>query len=310
MTAPPARVRYRVTGMDCADDAAEIERAARTSGAVEDVKVSVATQILTVGAGDEDPRLPAVERAVAALGYQLDRMDARPRAAADGDDDDLPKDLSHITPAYKRALWIVVVLNVGYGIAEMIGGFLADSQALRADALDFLGDGLITFLGLVAIGWSLRWRARSALIQGLFLDALGLSVLATTAYRVLAQQQPEADVMGVLGAIALVVNLAAAFVLIPHRTGDANARAVWLFSRNDAIGNAAVVVAAGLVAWTNTSWPDLVVAVVIAGLFLHSAWAIVRDARSDLREADAYPPHRRSRKPRFSALDLEPRFKV
>jgi Co/Zn/Cd efflux system component/copper chaperone CopZ len=287
MTAPAPRVRYRVTGMDCADDAAEIERAARANGGVEDVKVSVATQVLTVGAGDQDPRLPAVERAVAALGYQLDRMDARPRAAADGDDGDVPKDLSHITAAYKRALWIVVVLNVGYGIVEMIGGFLADSQALRADALDFLGDGLITLLGLVAIGWSLRWRARSALIQGLFLGALGLSVLATTAYRVLAQQQPAAEMMGVLGAIALVVNVAAAVVLIPHRAGDANARAVWLFSRNDAIGNAAVVVAAGLVAWTNTSWPDLVVAVVIAGLFLHSAWAIIRAARSDLREADA-----------------------
>jgi Co/Zn/Cd efflux system component/copper chaperone CopZ len=285
MTAPQARVRYRVTGMDCADDAAEIERAARSSGGVEDVKVSVATQILTVSAGDEDPRLPVVERAVAALGYQLDRIDARPRAAADGDDDDLPRDLSHITPAYKRALWIVVVLNVGYGIVEMIGGVLADSQALRADALDFLGDGLITFLGLVAIGWSLRWRARSALIQGLFLGALGLSVLATTAYRVFAHQQPEAEVMGILGGIALVVNVAAALALIPHRTGDANARAVWLFSRNDAIGNAAVVVAAGLVAWTGTPWPDLAVAVVIAGLFLHSAWAIVRDARNDLRES-------------------------
>ena len=287
MTAPATRVRYRVTGMDCADDAAEIERAARSSGGVEDVKVSVATQILTVGAGDQDPRLPGLEHAVVALGYHLDRIDARPPVAADGDDDALPRDLSHITPAYKRALWTVVVLNVGYGIVEMIGGFLSDSQALRADALDFLGDGLITFLGLVAIGWSLRWRARSALIQGLFLGALGLSVLATTAYRVLARQQPEAEVMGVLGAIALVVNVAAALVLIPHRTGDANARAVWLFSRNDAIGNAAVVVAAGLVAWTGTPWPDLVVAVVIAGLFLHSAWAIVRDARSDLRGAHA-----------------------
>lgn len=284
MTTSQTRIRYRVTGMDCAHDAAEIEQAARSSGGVEDVKVSVATQILTVGAEDQDPRLPDLERAVAALGYQLDRLDARPHAAAD-DGDELPRDLSHVAPGYRRALWIVVVLNVGYGIVEMIGGFLGDSQALRADALDFLGDGLITFLGLVAIGWSLRWRARSALIQGLFLGALGVSVLVTTAYRVLARQQPEPEVMGVLGAIALVVNVAAALVLIPHRTGDANARAVWLFSRNDAIGNAAVVVAAGLVAWTGTPWPDLVVAVVIAGLFLHSAWAIVRDARSDLRDA-------------------------
>ena len=123
------------------------------------------------------------------------------------------------------------------------------------------------------------------MVQGLFLGVLGLSVLVATGYRVLVRQQPEAELMGVLGLIALGVNVAAAVVLIPHRTGDANARAVWLFSRNDAIGNAGVVAAAGLVGWTGTSWPDLVVAVAIAGLFLQSAWSIVRDALGDLREA-------------------------
>jgi Co/Zn/Cd efflux system component len=174
---------------------------------------------------------------------------------------------------------------VGYGLIEMVGGFISGSQALKADALDFLGDGLITFLGVLAIGWSLVWRARSALIQGLFLGALGLGVLANTAYRVLVQQQPEAELMGLFAVIALVVNVVAVLPLLPHRAGDANVRAVWLFSRNDAIGNAAVVVAAGLVAWTNTAWPDLVVAAVIAGLFLQSSWSIIRDARADLRVA-------------------------
>ena len=212
------------------------------------------------------------------------RSDA-PRASEASDDDELPKDLSHITPAYKRALWIVVALNVGYGLVEIVGGFLAGSQALKADALDFLGDGLITFLGLLAIGWSLLWRARSALIQGLFLGLLGLGVVASTIYRMIVQLPPEAELMGLFGIVALVVNVLAAAVLIPHRTGDANVRAVWLFSRNDAIGNAAVVVAAGLVTWTGTVWPDLVVALVIAGLFLHSSWSIIRDARADLREA-------------------------
>lgn len=284
--------RYRVTGMDCAHDAAEIEQAARTVAGVEHVKVSVASQIMTTRVTDAAV-LPAVEQAVAGIGYQLDRLDrsktadAAGDAAGDagGDADELPKDLSHVTPAYKRALWIVVVLNVGYGVIEAVGGFLAGSQALKADALDFLGDGLISFLGLLAIGWSLRWRARSALIQGLFLGALGLGVLVTTAYRVLVQQQPEAELMGIFGFVALLVNVAAAAALIPHRTGDANARAVWLFSRNDAIGNLAVIIAAGLVAWTDTPWPDLVVAVVIAGLFLQSSWSIIRDARADLLEA-------------------------
>ncbi|MCG7364535.1 cation diffusion facilitator family transporter, partial [Roseomonas sp. ACRSG] len=198
------------------------------------------------------------------------------------DDDDLPRDLAHITPAYRRALWIVVGLNVGYGLVEMVGGFISGSQALKADALDFLGDGLISFLGLLAIGWSLAWRARSALIQGLFLAVLGVGVLATTGYRVLVLNQPEAELMGLFGAVALVVNVASAAVLMPHRVGDANVRAVWLFSRNDAIGNLAVVVAAGLVWWTETAWPDLAVAFVIAGLFLQSAWSIIRDARADL----------------------------
>ena len=186
-------------------------------------------------------------------------------------------------PGYRRALWVVVVLNAGYGVVEMVGGFLAGSQALKADALDFLGDGLITMLGLIAIGWRPVWRARAALLQGLFLGALGLGVLATTAYRFLGQQQPEATTMGIMGGVALVVNVAAAAVLIPHRGGDANVRAVWLFSRNDAIGNLAVVVAAGLVAWTGTAWPDLVVAAVIAALFLQSSWAILRDAMRELR---------------------------
>ena len=194
---------------------------------------------------------------------------------------DVPE-IDDLTSEYRRALWVVVALNIGYGAIEMVGGVLADSQALKADALDFLGDGAITFLGLLAIGWSTLWRARSALIQGLFLGALGLSVLATTVYRLLAQKQPDAEVMGVLGGIALLVNVVAAAALLPHRTGDANARAVWLFSRNDAIGNAAVVAAAGLVAWTGTAWPDLLVAIVIASLFLQSSWSIVHDARSDL----------------------------
>ncbi|MGE0253518.1 MAG: cation transporter [Alphaproteobacteria bacterium] len=277
-------IRYRVTGMDCASCAAKIEKAVRTVAGVEEVKVSAATQIMALRIDDAGARLSEVERAVSAIGYQLDRLDY-PQAESEGDIDDLPKDLSHITPAYRRALWIVIVLNVGYGLIEMVGGFIAGSQALKADALDFLGDGLITFLGILAIGWSLIWRARSALIQGLFLGALGLGVLINTAYRVLAVNQPEAELMGLFGIIALAVNVAAALALIPHRTGDANVRAVWLFSRNDAIGNAAVVVAAGLVAWAGTAWPDLLVAAVIASLFLHSSWSIIRDARADLREA-------------------------
>lgn len=203
------------------------------------------------------------------------------------DDDDAPEDLAHAAPGYRRALWIVVGLNLGYAVVEALGGFLADSQALKADALDFLGDGLITLLALLAIGWSLVWRARAALIQGVFLGVLGVGVLANTAYRVLVEGEPTAELMGLFGAIAVVINVTAALVLLRHRDGDSNVKAVWLFSRNDALGNVAVVIAAGLVALTGSRWPDLAVAAVVAGLFLQSSWAIVTAALRDLRQSRA-----------------------
>lgn len=271
-------VRYRVTGMDCSSCATKIEGAARKVAGVDDVRVSIASQEMTLRLHGKAAPLPELERTITDLGYQLTRL------GEDDDDDKIP-DLSHVTPAYKRALWIVILLNVGYGAIEIVGGFLAGSQSLKADALDFLGDGLISFLGLIAIRWGLQARAKAALLQGLFLAALGVGVIAFTGYRVLVLNQPQAELMGIFGAIALAVNIAAALVLIPHRKGDANVRAVWLFSRNDAIGNAAVVVAAGLVWWTGTPWPDLVVATVIAALFLQSAWSIIADARADLRQA-------------------------
>lgn len=200
------------------------------------------------------------------------------------DDDDDLGDLTHAAPAYKRALWTVAALNVGYGLIEAGAGFAAGSQGLKADALDFVGDGIITLVGLMAIGWGARWRARSALLQGVFLAAMGLGVLAATAYRVFVAHVPQAEVMGFFGAVALVVNVACAVILLRHREGDANVQAIWLFSRNDAVGNAAVVVAAVLVAATGSGWPDLVVATAISGLFLQSAWRIIAAARRELAE--------------------------
>jgi Co/Zn/Cd efflux system component/copper chaperone CopZ len=281
MDGTKATVQYRVTGMDCPSCATKIEKAARQVGGVVDVKVSIASQVMTLTTTAPQQSLAEVEHAVVALGYRLDRI----RSGVGEAGEELPKGLAHLAPAYKRALWIVVLLNVGYGVIETGGGFMSGSQALKADALDFLGDGLITLFGLMAVGWSLAWRARSALAQGLFLGALGLGVLIATAYRLLVQNQPEAELMGVFGLVALGINVAAAAILVPHRTGDANVRAVWLFSRNDAIGNAAVVVAAILVGWLQSPWPDLLVAFAIAGLFLHSAWSIVGDARRDLLSA-------------------------
>ena len=193
------------------------------------------------------------------------------------------QDRAKVDPAYRRALWIVVILNVGFGVAELFGGFITGSQALKADSLDFLGDGSITLIGLLALGWSALARARVALTQGLFLGALGLGVIAAAAIRALNAEPPEAGLMGGIGVAALLVNVAAALVLARFRKdGDAQARAIWLFSRNDALNNVAVIAAAALVAWTGSGWPDLVVAGIIALVFLHSAWEIVQDARRDM----------------------------
>lgn len=186
-------------------------------------------------------------------------------------------------PAYRRALAIVVGLNLVFGACEMVGGFLADSQALKADSLDFVGDGTISLLGLLALAWSARRRAQIALGQGLFLAFLGLAVIGLATWRALSAAMPEAGLMGGIGVVALGINVTSAMLLARFRDGDANVRAIWLFSRNDAIANIAVVIAAGLVSLTQRAWPDLVVAGVIALLFMHSAYEIVRSARVELR---------------------------
>ena len=186
-------------------------------------------------------------------------------------------------PRYRRALWLVVILNIGFGLAEIVAGFMANSQALKADALDFLGDGSITFVALLALGWTAATRARVAFTQGLFLGALGLWVIGMAVWRAMNALPPEAELMGGVGLAALAVNVVAALILARFREGDAQARAVWLFSRNDALNNIGVIAAAGLVFWLDSAWPDILVAGAIAAVFLHSAWDIIHDARRELR---------------------------
>jgi len=190
---------------------------------------------------------------------------------------------THLTGAYRRALWIVAGLNLGMGLFESIAGYFAGSQALKADALDFLGDGLITGAGIIALGWGGRARSLAALAQGAFLAMMGIGVLAVTIYRVFTTQMPEPLIMGSLGLIALIVNATCAMILLRYREGDANVRAVWLFSRNDAIGNTAVLLAALAVAATGSPWPDLITALAIAALFIHSAVRIFGDALRELK---------------------------
>ncbi|WP_421884474.1 cation transporter [Pacificispira sp.] len=189
-----------------------------------------------------------------------------------------------VSDEFKKALWMVIAINGIMFVVEMTAGAFAGSKALQADALDFLGDTVTYAISLYVIGMSLRVRATAALVKGLSLGAMGLWVLGSTAYQVLVLGVPSATVMGAVGFLALAANLASVLLLMRFKDGDANVRSVWLCSRNDAIGNVAVVVAAAGVFLTGTAWPDLVVAALMAGLFLWSAVQIVRQAATEMQQ--------------------------
>ena len=191
-----------------------------------------------------------------------------------------------VSDDYKRRLWIVIALNATMFVVEMTAGHYAKSQALQADALDFLGDALTYGISLAVIGASIRARTNAALAKGISLLLMGLWVFGSTLYRVFYVGVPEAEIMGIIGALALATNLASVLLLVSYKDGDANVRSVWLCSRNDAIGNVAVMFAALGVWGTATGWPDLIVAAIMASLFLSSAFQIVRQALAERRESE------------------------
>ena len=176
---------------------------------------------------------------------------------------------------YKRILWLVIIINAAMFIVEIGAGKLAGSQALQADALDFLGDALTYGMSLAVIGMSMKVRATAALLKGLSLLAMGLWVFGSTTYQFFVLGVPKAEIMGVIGVLALAANVASVLLLMRYKDGDANVRSVWLCSRNDAIGNVAVMGASVAVWLTATAWPDLIVAIIMAGLFLRSAQLIL-----------------------------------
>ena len=189
---------------------------------------------------------------------------------------------------YKARLWAVIALNASMFAVEMVGGAMAGSQALQADALDFLGDTLTYGMSLAVIGLSLRVRATAALIKGATLALMGLWVLGATVWHVFVLGTPRAEVMGLIGFLALAANVASVLILIKYKDGDANVRSVWLCSRNDAIGNIAVMLAALGVWGTATGWPDVIVAAILASLFLNSASKILRQALDEWRLAKGH----------------------
>ena len=181
-------------------------------------------------------------------------------------------------PAYRRALWAVIVINATMFIVEIAAGFKAGSQALQADALDFLGDSMTYALSLFVLARSPLWRANAALFKGASLATLGLWVLGSTVWQLLNGTVPEPLTMGVVGVLALAANLLSVLLLVRFRNGDANVQSVWLCSRNDAIGNVAVMIAASGVFATGAAWPDLLLAAIMASLFLTSSVRILRQA--------------------------------
>lgn len=209
-----------------------------------------------------------------------------------------PPAASHRTAAYRRVLWVALIVNALMFAVEIFAGAGARSAALQADALDFLADAGNYAITLFVLSAALGRRARAAMLKGITMAGFGVWVIGASVYRLATGGVPEPVTMGVVGVIALAANLGVAALLYRYRTGDSNMRSVWLCSRNDAIGNIAVALAALGVFTTRTGWPDAVVALVMASLALTGAVQIVRHARQELHDADrasaSFPPARHS----------------
>ena len=186
---------------------------------------------------------------------------------------------------YCRVLWIALVVNAAMFAVEVAGGLGTRSVSLLADAVDFFGDAANYGLALLVLGMAVRWRARAALFKGATMGAFGVFVLGKAAWNAASGAVPDAVTMGAIGALALVANVAVAVMLYAWRDGDANMRSVWLCSRNDAIGNLAVMAAALGVLGTGTAWPDLAVATIMGVLGLSAARSVIVQARAELRSA-------------------------
>jgi Co/Zn/Cd efflux system component len=184
---------------------------------------------------------------------------------------------------FRLILWAALAINLAMFAVEIVGSILAGSSALQADALDFLADAANYGISISVAGLALAWRARAALIKGATMGVFGAGVLAGTIWHMVNGTVPHAELMGAIGVAALIANAAVAVMLFAYRSGDSNMRSIWLCSRNDVIGNVAVLLAALGVFGTGTGWPDFVVALVMAGLGISGAWQVIRQALGELR---------------------------
>jgi cation diffusion facilitator family transporter len=185
-------------------------------------------------------------------------------------------------PGFRRALWIALIVNAAMLFVELVGGLHAGSISLLADAVDFFGDAANYGLSLAVLSMGLAWRSRAALIKGICMGAFGLFVLGKATWSMFSGTIPEPATMGTIAFLALVANIGVAALLYAYRTGDANMRSVWLCTRNDAIGNAAVLLAALGVFGTGSGWPDWLVAILMSVLAVSASISVIRHARAEL----------------------------
>jgi Co/Zn/Cd efflux system component len=184
---------------------------------------------------------------------------------------------------YRRVLWIVLAINVVMFIVEIGAGLAAGSVSLQADALDFLGDAGNYAISLFVVGMALRYRAMAALAKGVTMGVFGLWLIGTILWHSVLGTVPEPITMGAIGFLALATNVTCFGLLWAFRTGDANMRSAWICTRNDVLGNVAVLLAALGVLGTGTGWPDLIVAAIMAGLALQGASLVLRQSLAELR---------------------------
>lgn len=188
----------------------------------------------------------------------------------------------------RNTLYAVLAINLVMFVGELGAGIWADSQALIADSADNLGDSLVYAMSLLVAASSLRWRAGAAVIKGLIQLGFGIGIVVSIVASLMGEPQPVGLAMMAVAAVALVGNLVCFALLSKHRGEDINMRSVWLCSRNDLIGNTGVILSGALVMWLDSFWPDIAVASIVAAVFLHTAWSVLRDAIRAWR--DGAPP--------------------
>lgn len=201
-----------------------------------------------------------------------------------------PDQAAHNDPRWRAILWIALLVNAAMFLVEIVAGIAADSRSLQADALDFLGDAANYAISLGVAGMALAWRARAALVKAATMLAFGLWVIGYALYGLVVGANPEPQTMGLIGTLALLVNVAVALLLFRYRQGDANMRSVWICSRNDAIGNCAVLAAALGVFGTGQAWPDLLVAFIMATLAIWGSIEVFGQARGELAQTSRRMP--------------------